>query len=215
MIERITGFLGAVLHPVILVWMLCQPVCAETFLPEQDISLNGTVVVPSCKIHTGADRLTFSKDTLSDQASQRLFLRLSQCDIEGLNIMFRAATWPGYPDRGILKSRGTRRPSAVWHFRLAPAPAQERLPAESQSWPLTLAAHTAELVKDTPTERDNPQGQYFNLNSVVYEYSAERIPQGQGELVIPFVVSLHSTGAGEHTADDELESAFALQVSYR
>lgn len=197
---------------VVLCWMLCQTVSAETFLPEQDISLNGTVLVPSCKIRMDVENLMFSKEKAVDQASQRLSLRLSQCDIEGLNVMFRAATWSGYPDRGILKSRHTRQPSTNWHFRVAPERPQQKLSTASSDRPLSLAEKTSGLIKDTPI-RNNPEGQYFSLDGIPYEYSTLNIQQGQGELMIPFVVSLHSTGS--HSVNDDLDAAFAVQLTYR
>lgn len=202
------------LGSVLFSWITCQPAIAETFLPEQDISLSGTVVVPSCKIRTDTDHLTFSKNKLADKVSQRLSLYLSQCDIEGINILFRAATWPGYPDRGILKSRNTQRPSPTWHFRVAPAPEQKAEPSGSALRVLSLATQPSGLVKDTPIKRVNPEGKYFNLNNAVYEYSVH-IPQGQSELVIPFVVSLHHTSVAGHLVDDDLETTFGLQLTYK
>ena len=195
-----------------LCWLLYQTVYAETFLPEQDISLNGTVLVPSCKIRIDDENLMFSKNKAVDQASQRLTLRLSQCDIEGLSVMFRAATWYGYPDRGILKSRHTRQPSTIWHFRIAPEQPQQKLSTTSSNRTLSLAGKTSGLIKDTPI-RNNAEGQYFSLDGIPYEYSTLNIQQGQGELIIPFVVSLHSIGS--HPVNDDLDSAFAIQLTYR
>lgn len=209
---RPAGHLFSGLGGVILFWIICQTVSAETFLPEQDISLNGTVLVPSCKIRMDTENLRFSKEKAVNQASQRLTLRLSQCDIEGLNVMFRADTWSGYPDRGILKSRGTRQPSTVWHFRIAPEKQQTRATA-SETRTLSLAGKTSGLIKDTPIKSDNPEGRYFSLDGIEYEYSTLNIQQGQGTLIIPFVVSLHSIG--EHPVNDDLDATFALQLTYR
>ena len=90
---------------------------------------------------------------------------------------------------------------------------QQTRATASETRPLSLAGKTSGLIKDTPIKSDNPEGLYFSLDGRVYEYNTLNIPQGQGTLIIPFVVSLHSTGG--HQVNDDLDATFALQLTYR
>jgi hypothetical protein len=181
----------------------------ETLLPMQEITFGGKVTVPSCTVRLDTEHLRFDR---SVESAQRQNLILSECDVEGLGVMFQAQTWPDHPARGVLKNKDTKNPSDSWHYRVAPAAQQE--PGTSAIWPLSAATDAPDLELDTPNPERNPLGQYFSLDRVNYWYDIKRSPQGGKSLTIPFLVSVHRTPNCNDRAED-LEAVFSLQLTYR
>ncbi|WP_421558695.1 hypothetical protein [Pseudomonas canadensis] len=184
----------------------------ETFLPMQEITLGGKVVVPSCTVRLDTEHLRFDKSGSSESTSQRQNLIISECDIDGLGVKFQAETWPDYPARGVLKDKDTNRPSAAWHYRVAPAAQEE--PEAGTSWPLSAASDARDLETDTPNPGSNPRGQYFSLDQVNYWYDLKRSPQGGESMTIPFLISVHRSLSGDEEPGD-LQAVFSLQLTYR
>ncbi|RYC43362.1 hypothetical protein [Pectobacterium zantedeschiae] len=193
---------------------VCMSAEAEIFLPMNDISFSGRVVVPACTVRFDSNALSFKRNQIGDVASQYRYLSLSQCDVNNVSIVFNAQTWPGYPDRGVLKSLGTQLPSSTWHYRIAPAVLNTPDQEANKVWPLTIAAESPALEKDSPIKGSNPEGRYFNLNGGGYLYELNDFSQKSEERVIPFLVSVHRLTADSDEIDD-LEAVFALQLTYR
>ncbi|AFI89679.1 type 1 fimbrial protein [Pectobacterium parmentieri] len=204
-----SSFVGLLLSSAV-----CMSADAEIFLPMNDISLSGRVVVPACTVRFDSNHLSFKSNQMGDVASQYRYLSLSRCDVKNVSIVFSAQTWPGYPDRGVLKSLGSKLPSSNWHYRIAPAVLNALGQESNRTCSLTIAAESPKLEKDSPIQGNNPEGRYFNLNGGRYLYEMSDFSQKSEEWIIPFLVSVHRTTTDSGDVDD-LDAVFALQLTYR
>ncbi|EKN5096030.1 hypothetical protein ACSOQX_003020 [Yersinia enterocolitica] len=191
---------------------------AETFLPMQDITVSGKVTAPGCTARLENDWLRFDKkkSDLKAQAAQKQTLRLnlSQCEVEGVGVMFRAESWPDYPARGSLKDKKTQQHSDAWYYTVA----VETDDNAETAWPLLLSADSPELETNEhhQTDSNNSNGHYFSLNKVTYWYDVKEPLKENDVLIIPFSVEVHHDMTREDTREqDELDANFTLQLSYR
>ncbi|MEQ4869442.1 hypothetical protein ABN137_26475, partial [Escherichia coli] len=184
----------------------------ETFLAQQDITISGLVTAPTCQARLDTDRLSFSSSppqakghpAAQGEDNSRVFtLSLSECEIDGLGVMFKAGSLPGYPSRGELRrvSDNAVFPD-VW-YTIAPGES-----VQHESPVMVLSANSPALDK-------GPAGEgYFSLMEEQYWFDISATLRGSDIMTIPFDVQMHY--AGDKTAmDDSLDARFTLQLSYR
>lgn len=217
----LTGMLPGLVLCLVLVGYFKGAAEAEAFLPMQDISVNGKVIAPTCSARFEEDYLRFAKTARGvgeprdiEDRTRTLRLNLSQCDVDGIGVMFTAEFWPDFPARGRLRDKATQRPSEVWYYLLAPADKR----GGDAAWPLLLSPDSPALETEKQHGNDNAQGdrRYFSLNKVNYWYDVKTPPKENEVLVIPFTVSVHhSVKRVNEPAQGELDATFTLQLSYR
>ncbi|HHR6132266.1 TPA: hypothetical protein ACS72K_003918 [Providencia alcalifaciens] len=180
---------------------------AETYLPAQDITFGGQIGLPACVVTLASDELTLKAE--GGAATQKQSLHLTQCDVEGVEVSFRAHTWPAKSHWGQLKAPGSETTvSPPWHYRLSPVTTAS--PAEVQL--LTRD----DLVEDSglPGSDSGGRGHYFRLDGTRYVYGVTPV-SGLAEYVIAFKVSLHHPEADCVQAEGLLSGGFSLQLTYR
>ncbi|WP_371972972.1 hypothetical protein ACB496_15265 [Lelliottia nimipressuralis] len=221
-----TGVLPGVLLCAVLTGYLKDNVAlanTETYLAAQDITLSGTVTAPSCTVKLENNRLMFTRqqqDAQGVQSSrhnptiQTLRLNLSQCEVDGVGVMFKAEYWPDNPVRGTLRDRAQRQRNDALYYTISPG-ADEENPA---AWPLTLAEDSPQPEADKQQEENraaNP-AQYFSLAEMNYWYDLKTPLKENDVLVIPFNVRVHRALTQKKESNPgELESNFTLQLSWR
>ncbi|MCW2456360.1 UNVERIFIED_ORG: hypothetical protein M2414_004117 [Rahnella aquatilis] len=219
----VTGVLPGVLLCTVLTGYLKDNVAlagTETYLAAQDITLSGTVTSPSCTVKLENDRLTFTRQQQDEQdgkrnpALQTLRLNLSQCEVDGVGVMFKAEYWPDNPVRGTLRDRQQKLRNDALYYTISPG-ADEENPA---AWPLTLAEDSPQPEADKQQEENKASSpaQYFSLAEVNYWYDLKTPLKENDVLVIPFNVRVHRTLTQKKENNlGELESNFTLQLSWR
>ena len=211
---RLNGMLSTLLAGGLLVCGLTAgqaEILPEITLPSQDITISGTVTVPSCTVRLENETLNFARDesTAAVMQAQTLKLNIGQCDVDSVGVMFKAEHWPDFPFRGALSHKKNRKFTGEWYYTIGPAEHMD------VAWPLKLTA-------DSPVpERDKLQGGnvddlYFSLSGINYWYDL-KVPLKENDVVvIPFSVRVHH--AMTHNNDhmqDELISHFTLQVTWK
>lgn len=182
---------------------------AETFLAAQDITLNGTVTAPSCTVKLDNNRMSFSRSK-GAPATQILQLKLSQCEADGIGVMFKAEHWPENLVRGALLEKSTRERNSHWYYTIGPADDETQTP-----WPLVLAADSPATEADKQ-QPGNDQERYFSLAQVNYWYDLRQPLKDSEVLIIPFYVRLQpDLTQKDDKSQEQLESSFTLQISWR
>lgn len=181
----------------------------ETSLPAQDITLNGTVTAPSCTVTLGNSHMLFSRSN-GAPVIQTLQLTLSQCEADGIGVMFKAEHWPDNPVRGALLEKQSHARNRHWYYTIGPADEETQTP-----WPMQLAMDSPATEADKQPA-GNGDERYFSLAQVNYWYDLKQPLQDNQVLAIPFNVQLHpDLTRGSDKEQGPLESAFTLQISWR
>lgn len=218
-----TGLLREVLKGTLPGMLLCIAVAgllddnvatagSETFLPSREITLSGTVTAPSCQVKLEDDRLTFARQTAGKETGgqvQTLRLRLSECDADGVGMMFTATHWPDAPERGRLQEKNGGAYATQWYYTISPQDSQK------DAWPLTLAPDSPAPLRGTGGKMQEEQT-YFSLDKVNYWYDMKTPLKAGDVMVIPLAVTVrHDDTQRAEKAEDELEAYFTLQLSWR
>lgn len=210
--RRLVGMFPRLLLGTVLIGYLVPGVAragAETYLAAQDITLYGTVTAPSCTVKLENSHMSFSRSK-GAPAIQTLQLNLSQCEADGIGVMFKAEHWPDNPVRGTLLEKQSRDRNRQWYYTIGPADDETETP-----WPLRLASDSPATEVDKQ-QVDNGNERYFSLAQVNYWYDLKQPLQDNEVLVIPFNVRLHPALMQESDKEqDQLESTFTLQISWR
>lgn len=219
---------GLLLCALVTFWLrvgVAQAV-PETYLAMQDITLSGRVTAPSCTVRLDDNQLKFSApedgDVTSgtkvgngsdgnhhDGATQTLRLNVSECDADGVGMLFKADYWPEMPVRGTLRTTPGHQASEALYFTLSPGRESD------DTWPLKLArdSEKTEAEKDQPVSDDS---QYYRLSEVNYWYDLKKPLRDGDEMVIPLTVTLHQVRMKENkSARGDLEGTFTIQLSWR
>lgn len=209
---RLGGIFPGLLLGTVLIGYLVPGVAragAETYLAAQDITLYGTVTAPSCTVKLENSQMSFSRRK-GAPAIQTLQLNLSQCEADGIGVMFKAEHWPDNPVRGTLLEKQSRDRNRQWYYTIGPADDETKTP-----WPLRLAADSPATEVDK-LQVDNGSERYFSLAQVNYWYDLKQPLQDNEVLVIPFNVRLHTDLTQESDKNQEpLGANFTLQISWR
>ncbi|MBU9839243.1 hypothetical protein J1780_04630 [Rahnella aceris] len=188
----------------------------ETFLPEQDITISGKVTAPSCQARLDTDSAVFHRAaTLANKTGaaeskgsaaenkQVISLVLSECDFDGLGLVFKAESLPGFPARGQLRgAEGGELTTAVW-YTIGPGASE--------------GDAVLKLSPDSPALDKGQVGEaYFRLNQEEYWFDVSASLSSGQVLNIPFDVLIHyDTDTTVESSDKSLVAQFTLQVSYR
>lgn len=192
----------------------------ETYLPAQDITISGRVTAPTCQARLDTDALKFRRPRPRDGTVTRgeagaaqgedgnrqvMRLLLSECEFDGLGLMFKAESLPGFPSRGGLRSADDNVLNNGAWYSVGPGTPENR-----GEMALTPAPDSAALDR-------GPGGEtYFRLNQEMYWFGLSATLKGEESMSIPFEVRMHYAGDGVARKQGELLSArFTLQVSYR
>lgn len=221
--DMVAGMLPGLLLCSVLVGTLKGNVAdaaPEMYLAAQDITLSGNVTTPSCAVKLENDRMTFSRQqddryTARSLSTQTLRLDLSQCEADGVGVMFKAEHWPENPVRGSLRGTQSTQRDGNWYYTISPG-------AESDSgdmrWPLRLAKDSVAPEADKQSGENN-KDVYFSLAEVNYWYDLNAPLKESDVLVIPFSVQVHQAPTRDRNIrkedDETLESNFTLQLSWR
>ncbi|MEB7884010.1 hypothetical protein [Serratia fonticola] len=202
---------GLLLGTVLIGYLIAGAARAgsETSLAAHDITLNGTVTAPSCTVTLENSHMIFSRST-GAPVIQTLQLNLSQCEADGIGVMFKADHWPDNPVRGTLLEKLSHARNRHWYYTIGPADEETETP-----WPLQLAIDSP-LIESDKQQSGNDHGRYFSLAQVNYWYDLKQPLQDNQVLAIPFNVQLHPALVREGDENQgELESTFMLQISWR
>lgn len=131
--EAMKGSVVSLLVFAVVMWLGGRPVQAavETMLPERDITISGKVVAPSCQARLDSQMVSFTRrpagvgetqatENTLDAGTQHLQLQLSECDLDGLGMTFKADTVSGYPERGALRGKVDSAISTDSYYTLGP-----------------------------------------------------------------------------------------------
>ncbi|MGV3345639.1 hypothetical protein ACGVWS_07790 [Enterobacteriaceae bacterium LUAb1] len=216
--QRRWSILAGILSGLILCFALSGRIVnagTEMFLPSHEINLSGKVTAPSCTVKLEKTQLNFThagavtKRSGPEKLTQTLRLHLSQCETDGVGIMFKAEYWPDNKVRGKLQDKETQEYSTAWYYTIGPETENETI------WPLYLAENSPRPEVDK--QRDiNSHERYFNLAEVNYWYDLKTPLKENSDLAIPFNVSVHHDIEKEDkNSQNELGATFTLQLSWR
>ncbi|WP_275150821.1 hypothetical protein [Citrobacter koseri] len=198
----------------------------ETYLAAQGITVNGRVTAPSCTVRLENNQMTFGESatsgsgaegaTAEDGAIQTLKLNVSECDADGVGMLFKADYWPDMPERGVLRGVKTRRASGGWYYTVSPGR------EDNAGWPLKLSQDSDEKPVTDIRLKGTDERQYYKLSEVNYWYDLKSPLRDGDEMIIPLTVSLHKTRLSEEDTrreskrrEGELDGTFTIQLSWR
>lgn len=225
--DMIAGMIpGLLICALVTFWLKAGVAQAvpETYLAMQDITLSGRVTAPSCTVRLDNSQLKFgaqegsnaSVDTKAgngsdshDNATQTLMLNVSECDADGVGMLFKADYWPQMPVRGVLRATSGHQASEAWYYTLSPGRESD------DAWPLKLARDS----EKTEAEKDqsvSDGSEYYRLSEVNYWYDLKKPLRDGDEMVIPLTVTLHQVRTKDRkSVQGDLEATFTIQLSWR
>ncbi|ELD3253961.1 hypothetical protein QUR14_004366 [Enterobacter hormaechei] len=202
-----------------LFWLETTKASVETFLAEQEVTISGKVVAPSCQASLDTKTINFSRAEITTDASKNkmsvgvnvgnrknLFLHLSECDFDGLGIMFKSEVLPGYQERGVLRVKADNSIATGSYYTIEPGSAVDN-PGKDV---FSLASDSASFVNDSNGHR------YFMLNQQEYWVDVSASLTDGKVMIIPFEVAVHKLDDKASRVNlSRMEGRFTLQVSYR